>query len=324
MEYIIDPEFAGLHRKLSILELEQLEANCVEDGAIHDPIMVWGQYILDGRHRLPIAQKHGLPYDVKEVVLLSRDDAKRWVINNQLGKRNLSDGEMQRLRAEQAKLRGTKIVADTHNLSPRTVQRDIEVENAMEELPEDLRKRIKSGSLISTRRSLKQYGDLTPDQQKAVNEALRAFPSLTLQQALPKKTASALSPADYDDINSCPNISQKNKQSLACETIAATSKGVAKLKKMKPEHQVMVNELLNDPSIESLDEAIQHFEVGLQPLKATDRAGKIKNKLTKLLNDVLRTLDDYKAERPSEMHAECISKTKELLKALENWEEAGE
>lgn len=319
MEYIVDPEFAGLHRKLSVLELEQLEANCLEDGAIHDPIMVWGQYILDGRHRLPIAQKHGLPYDVKEINLPSRDEAKRWVVNNQLGKRNLSDTEMQRLRAEQAQLKGTRLVADAHGVDQRTVQRDVEIEEAVLAMPEDIRERVASGALISTRRAIKAYGDLTPDQRNAVDAALRAHDTLTLQQALPKKTAGALTPADYEDINTNPHISAKNKRSLACETLGATSKAVAKLNKMKPEQQVVVNELMNDSSIDSLDEAIKQYEVGMQPLKATDKTGKVAVKAKKLLGDLLRAFDEYKDHKPSDMHAVCIAKTKELMKTFDGW-----
>ena len=86
----IDPEFSSLIPPLSPDELAQLEANILRDGC-REPLTVWAGHgvLLDGHNRLRICQSHGLPFGVVEVTLESRDDALIWLIDNQLGRRNL-------------------------------------------------------------------------------------------------------------------------------------------------------------------------------------------------------------------------------------------
>jgi len=253
------------------------------------------------------------------VALSSKEEAKRWVVNNQLGKRNLSDTEMQRLRAEQAKLSGTKLVAESHHVNQRTVQRDVEADKALELMGEDVRERVKTGAIVSNRKNLLDYGKLTDEQRGATDQALRNNKGLTLQQALPKKAAGAPSPEDFTSLNDNPHISSKNKRSIACETIHATGKAIQQLGKLKPEQQVIVNELLNDPQIESLDDAIKTFRQGMSPIKPGDKAAKTKAKLKKLLGDVLRSLDDLNNLEASTLHKQAIAKTKEVLTLVDEW-----
>ena len=90
----IDKEFESLIPPLSQEEFQQLEENCIRDG-IRDPLVVWkvpnGDMILvDGHNRWKIAAKHGgMQFQIKEMRFDLRDDAKAWIIRNQLGRRNL-------------------------------------------------------------------------------------------------------------------------------------------------------------------------------------------------------------------------------------------
>lgn len=86
----IDSEFQSLIPALSAEEYGQLEENILHDG-IRDALIVWDGILLDGHNRYEIAQKHNLPYEVQEMNFDSREDAKIWVIKNQLGRRNLLD-----------------------------------------------------------------------------------------------------------------------------------------------------------------------------------------------------------------------------------------
>lgn len=89
---VIDSEFKSLIPPLSPEEKKSLEDNCLQDG-IRDELVVWANgsdlLLVDGHNRYEIAQKHGLSYKINEMSFRDRDDAKIWIIHNQLGRRNL-------------------------------------------------------------------------------------------------------------------------------------------------------------------------------------------------------------------------------------------
>ena len=87
---IIDEEFRDLIPPLTEEEREQLETNLLGDG-VRDPLVTWNGILIDGHNRYEIAQKYGLDFKVVEMEFGSRDEAKIWVVYNQLGRRNLSD-----------------------------------------------------------------------------------------------------------------------------------------------------------------------------------------------------------------------------------------
>lgn len=75
-------------------ELPKLEANILSDGEVREPLVVWNGILLDGHNRWAVIQKHPeLPYKVKEIDLPDRWAAIRWIQNNQLGRRNLTEAE---------------------------------------------------------------------------------------------------------------------------------------------------------------------------------------------------------------------------------------
>lgn len=86
---IIDPEFAAVLRPLDSDEFAALEASIVAEGC-RDPLVVWAGrgVLLDGHHRLAICERHGLPYETREIDLPDRDAAICWIILNQEGRRN--------------------------------------------------------------------------------------------------------------------------------------------------------------------------------------------------------------------------------------------
>ncbi len=90
----IDPEIHNLIPPLSSDELDLLEASVLAEG-IRDALVVWAEErtLLDGHHRYILAQKHGLTYRVVERSFSNREDAVEWVMQNQLGRRNLTDNQ---------------------------------------------------------------------------------------------------------------------------------------------------------------------------------------------------------------------------------------
>jgi hypothetical protein len=89
---VVDPEFAALIPPLTSQERELLEASLLQEGCRH-AISVWAQQsiLLDGHNRLEICTRHGIPFTTRAVALKNREAAMLWVLNNQLGRRNLSD-----------------------------------------------------------------------------------------------------------------------------------------------------------------------------------------------------------------------------------------
>lgn len=89
MSITVDKEFEALIPPLSPEEFQQLEENCLSEG-IRDALITWNGVLIDGHNRFRIAAKHGLKWTEKQMNFTDREDAIRWIIRNQLGRRNLS------------------------------------------------------------------------------------------------------------------------------------------------------------------------------------------------------------------------------------------
>jgi hypothetical protein len=84
----IDPEYKALIPPLAPEEYAQLAANIIKDGC-RDPLVAWGDIVIDGHNRHAICQAHGLPFNVVTIEFADRSHAKEWIIRNQFGRRNL-------------------------------------------------------------------------------------------------------------------------------------------------------------------------------------------------------------------------------------------
>lgn len=89
-ELKINPKFRDLIPPLSTDEYEQLEKNLLADG-IREPLVVWGNALIDGHNRYRIALKHNLPFETVQKEFADEDEASIWIMQNQLGRRNLND-----------------------------------------------------------------------------------------------------------------------------------------------------------------------------------------------------------------------------------------
>ena len=88
---IIKDEFKKLIPPLAIEEFNQLEKNIIADGC-RDPLLTWNGILIDGHNRYEICTKHGLEFIVVEKDFVDSSAAKLWMIDNQNGRRNLTDG----------------------------------------------------------------------------------------------------------------------------------------------------------------------------------------------------------------------------------------
>ena len=124
-----------------------MEQNILSEGC-RDPVVVWpktqrASILVDGHNRLKICQKHGLPYKVKKINFSSIDAVKDWMVDNQLGRRNLNPDQlsyyrgMKYISARQVKggyknilskgkneLSTSEILAEHFKVSESTIKRD--------------------------------------------------------------------------------------------------------------------------------------------------------------------------------------------------------
>ena len=104
-DLVVDKEFEELLPVLTPEEFNRLEQSILKNGML-DPIKVWeepdtGKYIIiDGHNRCKILKKNNISLNYWENYkimyadeLPTRDDVKRWMLEQQLGRRNLSEAE---------------------------------------------------------------------------------------------------------------------------------------------------------------------------------------------------------------------------------------
>lgn len=85
----IDSEFAAIAPPLSEEEREQLEQNLVAEGC-RDALVVWDKLLVDGHNRYEICTRINIPFRVEQRAFDSREDVVSWIVDNQLGRRNLT------------------------------------------------------------------------------------------------------------------------------------------------------------------------------------------------------------------------------------------
>lgn len=91
-ELKIDPELRDFIPPLSGEEKKQLEDSLLKYGYKGAPIFTWRGYIVDGHNRYEICQKHNIEFPIDDLDLgddATIIDVMEWMINTQLGRRNL-------------------------------------------------------------------------------------------------------------------------------------------------------------------------------------------------------------------------------------------
>ena len=117
MELKINPQFEALIPPLAPEEFTQLETLLLTEG-IRDALVIARypdengeeiQHLADGHNRYRIAQKHGLSFRTDVRDFAGEDDVVIWMIDNQKGRRNLTDFvklELAEVKAERLRKKG--------------------------------------------------------------------------------------------------------------------------------------------------------------------------------------------------------------------------
>jgi len=160
MKLKVDRDFASLLWPLEKEEREQLEASIAADGC-RDPLVVWGETIVDGHNRYEICTRLGIAFNVVEKQFADKIAAADWIDRNQAGRRNATPDQLRLIRGriynrmkkaipnadgiggKSGKIVGDQIepqqktadkLAEQFRVSPATIKRDGQLAESVEAL----------------------------------------------------------------------------------------------------------------------------------------------------------------------------------------------
>ncbi len=97
-------DFKFLIPPLTADELHKLETSIIAEGC-RDPLMVWDKgeewILIDGHNRYQICSTHNIDYNILQIEFEDAESAANWIVNNQLGKRNVTSESKSYLRGIQ-------------------------------------------------------------------------------------------------------------------------------------------------------------------------------------------------------------------------------
>ncbi len=204
----IDTEIRDLIPRLSDGELALLEESILNEG-VRDALVVWDEegILLDGYHRYELAQKHGLEYRVVRRSFPDRDVAIEWVLQNQLGRRNLTDNQRTYLLGKLYEARKKRtgrpekgdhndplsgktynIIAQETNVSAPTVKRAAQFAHSLDSLAEidpDIKKAALADEITQTDvRRLVKVAEEDPDLAAQAMEKARSGEVKSIRKAI--------------------------------------------------------------------------------------------------------------------------------------------
>ena len=205
----IDTEFKSIMPPLTNEEKTLLSLNLQREGCL-SPIVVWEHEdqltIVDGYNRFEICEQYGLPHRLAKMTFADRDEAIRWILSHQLGRRNLppavrktligrlytaSQPKRGRPTAEGAE--GTKTAAEIakeHNVSEATVHRAakrVKAAKAVEKASPELANAILSGEASATDEEVAELAEAPQEVVEAAAKKVKAGRKKAVPEALAER-----------------------------------------------------------------------------------------------------------------------------------------
>ena len=103
-ELKINPEFEKLIDPLEIEERNELMIDLKMHGCVY-PIIVWNDTIIDGHNRYKMCKNDNIPFETKQMQFEDTDEAKIWILTNQVARRNLESFRRYEFIVERDKLK---------------------------------------------------------------------------------------------------------------------------------------------------------------------------------------------------------------------------
>ena len=209
---VILPILKDLIRPLENDEIEQLKANILANGC-QDSLKIWQttqkvinpdattndeQFVMiDGHNRYKICAENNVSFAVSIMKFQSLDDVVSWMIDLQLGRRNMSPNEISYYRGlkynQEKKIEktdnfsstGTSIktsqkLAEQYGINEKTIRRDAEFAKGIESLSPELKRDFLNGNVKVAKKDIEELG------KAGVREKIETVEGLTTYIA-PKK-----------------------------------------------------------------------------------------------------------------------------------------
>ena len=209
---VILPVLKELIRPLDHDEIEQLKANILTNGC-QDSLKIWQttqkvinpdsvandeQFVLiDGHNRYKICTDNNISFAVSIMKFQSLDDVISWMIDLQLGRRNMSANEIAYYRGlkynQEKKIEktdnfsssGTNIktsqkLAEQYGINEKTIRRDAEFAKGIESLSPELKRDFLNGNVKVPKKDIEELG------KAGVKEKIETVEGITTYMA-PKK-----------------------------------------------------------------------------------------------------------------------------------------
>lgn len=200
----INPIFRDLVPALTADERTRLEESIINEGC-RDPIVIWTGTgcIIDGHNRYDICRRHAIDYPVIGKEFADEEEAKGWIIKNQLARRNLSADQRNyllgmlyntekkhhggdRSSGQNAHLKTAEILARNHDVNERTVRRAGKFAEVVEEIKAEAENDSDMKEIISKAKAKIKAGKEAPEPEdvgRHLEEAGEA-PGETQQKSL--------------------------------------------------------------------------------------------------------------------------------------------
>lgn len=211
-------KFRDLLRPLNENEFNALEARLLAEGCL-SPFIMWYDkssgacYLADGYNRQRICEKHGLPFKIEMLDLPSEGHVMDWIIQHQLGRRNLTaeerayligkqynerkashggdraSGQIDHLKEEKPKTAAK--MAKELNISEKTIRRDAQFAAALDKLAEvdpKAKDRVLAGEARLTKAQIETLANAPESQVKRAAEMVTTNRDSTMALVSSSKT----------------------------------------------------------------------------------------------------------------------------------------
>lgn len=244
MQIIIDKEFQSLIPPLTAEEYEGLEKSILADGC-RDALVLWGDTLVDGHNRYEICTSHNVPFQTVQKDFDDRDDAKLWMMRNQLARRNLQP--IQRIDIVRKCKDAVKAKA-AERLSPGTNQH---TERSQENFPETSKGQARDelGAMAGVSGKTFEHGEVV------LNEAPEAVVEAVKQGDMSIDAAYQVTKMDAEQQK---DVADSIKSGVKPKDAVKGAKRKAKKKEMREAQQAIAAQTVDSP-----DRPILHVGNGI-------------------------------------------------------------
>lgn len=204
---VILPVLKDLIRSLDNDEIGQLKANILANGC-QDSLKIWQttqkainpdsttneeQFVLiDGHNRYKICTENNISFAISIMKFQSLDDVISWMIDLQLGRRNMSPNEIayyRGLKYNQEKkiektdnfssigtsLKTSQKLAEQYGINEKTIRRDAEFSKGVERLSPELKRDFLNGNVKVPKKDIEELGKADVKEKVSTIEAITTY-----------------------------------------------------------------------------------------------------------------------------------------------------